>query len=234
MCAGGGGGGGRRVEWALPFPPALGEQAAHLASTAADAVRAASAAASASAATVAFPLPSPASLELVAQGAIVNYYKGTAADHQHGHHRLPPAMGPHRDDLERTLTPPVVSISLGCAGVFLLGGRSKDERPLPVLLRSGDVVILAGESRLAYHGVARVYACRCAGDGVGAGAGAGESAGAGTGAGAGEQAVCGCEARLPPLFTGGAAGDEEADFREYIRRVRINVNVRQVVEVERG
>ncbi len=40
--------------------------------------------------------------------------------------------------------------------VVSAGGDNKDVAPTPILLRSGDVVVMGGESRLAYHGVPRV------------------------------------------------------------------------------
>ncbi len=66
-------------------------------------------------------------------------------------------MGGHVDDGEEAKESPVVSLSLGPPCIFLLGGHSKDEPPAPVLLRSGDVLILGGKSRLKYHGVPRVF-----------------------------------------------------------------------------
>lgn len=66
-------------------------------------------------------------------------------------------MGGHRDDLELALDKPIVSISMGLPAVFLLGGRTKDDRPvLPILIRSGDVLCMGGASRLNYHGMARL------------------------------------------------------------------------------
>jgi len=77
--------------------------------------------------------------------AIVNYYSPKST------------MGGHRDDLELDFTKPVVSINLGLSAVFLLGGKTKEEGPvLPILVRSGDVMLLGGESRLNFHGMARV------------------------------------------------------------------------------
>ena len=58
----------------------------------------------------------------------------------------------HKDDVENDATWPLVSISLGCPAVFLVGGSSLDQAPLPLLLRPRTVVVLAGSSRLAYHG----------------------------------------------------------------------------------
>ena len=37
--------------------------------------------------------------------------------------------------------------------MFLLGGLGIDEKPTALLIRSGDVVIMSGVSRLCYHGV---------------------------------------------------------------------------------
>ena len=43
--------------------------------------------------------------------------------------------------------------SLGNAAVFLIGGSTRDEEPIPILLRSGDAVVMAGpRCRRAYHG----------------------------------------------------------------------------------
>ena len=43
--------------------------------------------------------------------------------------------------------------SVGSAAIFLFGGTTRDEEPVPILLRSGDVVIMSGpECRRAYHG----------------------------------------------------------------------------------
>ncbi|RDB21008.1 Alpha-ketoglutarate-dependent dioxygenase alkB [Hypsizygus marmoreus] len=63
----------------------------------------------------------------------------------------------HVDRSEICATSPLVSISLGNAAVFLIGGLTRDTEPVPILLRSGDVVIMSGpECRRAYHGVPRI------------------------------------------------------------------------------
>ena len=59
----------------------------------------------------------------------------------------------HVDRSELCATSPLVSISLGCAAVFLIGGPTRDSEPVPILLRSGDVVIMSGPCRRAYHGM---------------------------------------------------------------------------------
>ncbi|CEL59447.1 Alpha-ketoglutarate-dependent dioxygenase abh1 OS=Schizosaccharomyces pombe (strain 972 / ATCC 24843) GN=abh1 PE=2 SV=3 [Rhizoctonia solani AG-1 IB] len=63
----------------------------------------------------------------------------------------------HVDRSEISSTTPLVSISLGNAAIFLIGGLSRDVEPIPILLRSGDVVIMSGPGcRRAYHGVPRI------------------------------------------------------------------------------
>ncbi len=51
----------------------------------------------------------------------------------------------------------------GQSAIFLIGGES---RPTPILLRSGDVVIMSSEARLAYHGVPRILGPSLDGGGV--------------------------------------------------------------------
>ena len=45
---------------------------------------------------------------------------------------------------------------MGCPAIFLLGHQTKDVAPIPILVRSGDIIIMSGESRYCYHGVAGV------------------------------------------------------------------------------
>ena len=79
------------------------------------------------------------------EAAIINFY-------QNGN-----IMGGHQDDVESTFDHPVLSISIGCPCIFLLGGFNKEDDPLPILLRSGDVLFMGGPSRLRYHGVPKVF-----------------------------------------------------------------------------
>ena len=76
--------------------------------------------------------------------ALVNFYR-------EGH-----TLGGHKDDAEQQKTCPIVSISVGCDAVFLMGGQTKDVVPTAVWLHSGDAVILSGLARQCYHGVPRV------------------------------------------------------------------------------
>ena len=66
-------------------------------------------------------------------------------------------MGLHRDEDEEIFEAPVVSISLGDDCLFRIGGSERGGPTRAIRLGSGDIVVLAGDSRLAYHGVDRIY-----------------------------------------------------------------------------
>jgi alkylated DNA repair protein (DNA oxidative demethylase) len=78
------------------------------------------------------------------EACLVNLYQGTAR------------MGLHQDRDEADLTQPVVSISLGDAALFRIGGTERGEPTQSVWLGSGDVAVLEGAGRLAYHGIDRI------------------------------------------------------------------------------
>ncbi|MEM6386016.1 MAG: alpha-ketoglutarate-dependent dioxygenase AlkB [Pseudomonadota bacterium] len=65
-------------------------------------------------------------------------------------------MGLHRDQDEANTDWPVVSISLGDDAQFRVGGLNRREPTKSIWLASGDVVVLTGASRLAYHGIDRI------------------------------------------------------------------------------
>jgi alkylated DNA repair protein (DNA oxidative demethylase) len=66
-------------------------------------------------------------------------------------------MGLHQDSDEGDFSAPVVSISLGCAALFRYGGAKRNGPTKSIKLQSGDVVVLGGASRLAFHGIDRIY-----------------------------------------------------------------------------
>jgi alkylated DNA repair protein (DNA oxidative demethylase) len=65
-------------------------------------------------------------------------------------------MGLHQDRDESEFAAPVVSLSLGDTCLFRVGGTRRNDPTRSVRLASGDAVVLAGESRLAFHGVHRI------------------------------------------------------------------------------
>ncbi len=79
------------------------------------------------------------------QACLVNFYDASAR------------MGLHQDRDETDLAAPVLSVSLGDACLFRIGGTERGQPTRSFRLESGDIVILGGESRLAFHGVDRIY-----------------------------------------------------------------------------
>ena len=67
-------------------------------------------------------------------------------------------MGLHQDRDEEELTAPVVSLSLGDTAPFRVGGLQRNAPTRSFRLTSGDAMSLAGEARLAFHGVDRIMA----------------------------------------------------------------------------
>jgi alkylated DNA repair protein (DNA oxidative demethylase) len=65
-------------------------------------------------------------------------------------------MGMHRDANENAYDAPVVSISLGDPAVFRVGGLERGGPTVSTALESGDVALMGGAARLAYHGVDRI------------------------------------------------------------------------------
>ena len=78
------------------------------------------------------------------EACLVNFYTGSAK------------MGLHQDRDEEDFAAPVVSISLGDTAIFRIGGTTRNSKTQSLKLASGDVLVMGGESRLAFHGIDRV------------------------------------------------------------------------------
>ena len=65
-------------------------------------------------------------------------------------------MSLHQDRDETDFAYPVLSVSLGDTAVFRIGGTSRRDPTRSVRLSSGDVCLLDGGARLAFHGVDRI------------------------------------------------------------------------------
>ena len=69
----------------------------------------------------------------------------------------------HRDVSEESDNG-LVSISIGCDGIFIAGLEGEDDEnttTLIVRLRSGDAVYMSGRSRYAWHGVPQIISDTC-------------------------------------------------------------------------
>lgn len=75
---------------------------------------------------------------------LVNYYAEGAR------------MGMHQDKDEASFEWPVLSVSLGDAGLFRIGNTTRGGKTESLWLESGDVVVMGGAARLTYHGLDRI------------------------------------------------------------------------------
>jgi alkylated DNA repair protein (DNA oxidative demethylase) len=75
---------------------------------------------------------------------LINYYDQNAK------------MGLHQDKDETDFNWPVLSISLGDDALFRVGNVTHGGKTESVWLNSGDVVLIGGDARLAYHGIDRI------------------------------------------------------------------------------
>lgn len=82
--------------------------------------------------------------ERVPDSCLINYYGENAS------------MGMHQDKDENCLDWPVISISLGDDALFRMGNDVRGGKTQSIWLKSGDVVVLEGASRMAFHGVDKI------------------------------------------------------------------------------
>jgi alkylated DNA repair protein (DNA oxidative demethylase) len=75
---------------------------------------------------------------------LVNYYADGAR------------MGLHQDRDEGDFSWPVVSISLGDDALFRVGGLRRGDPTRSTWLVSGDLAVIGGDARLAFHGIDRI------------------------------------------------------------------------------
>ena len=79
-----------------------------------------------------------------AEAAIVNFYPLSAS------------LSGHTDHSENNLAAPLISISIGQSAIFLLGGSTVQQAPAAFMVRSGDILVMEKEARLAYHAVPKI------------------------------------------------------------------------------
>ena len=78
------------------------------------------------------------------EACLVNFYAAGAK------------MGLHQDRDEQEFDAPVLSVSLGDAALFRIGGTTRGGKTTSLKLASGDVLLFGGEARLVYHGIDRI------------------------------------------------------------------------------
>lgn len=76
------------------------------------------------------------------EAGIINFY------------HLDSTLSAHQDRSEKNMNAPLISISFGSSSIFLIGDTSKyTRRPRALLIKSGDIVVMSGKARLAYHAI---------------------------------------------------------------------------------
>ncbi len=79
------------------------------------------------------------------EACLINHYEPTSK------------MGLHQDRDEQDFDAPVLSVSLGDTCLFRVGENTRSGGTKSIKLQSGDVLVMGGEGRLAFHGVDRIY-----------------------------------------------------------------------------
>ncbi|KAJ2956065.1 hypothetical protein NQZ79_g8042 [Umbelopsis isabellina] len=82
--------------------------------------------------------------DFIPEAGIVNYYQ------------LKDTLMAHVDRSELNMEAPLISISLGHDCIYLIGGPTRNTSPTAIRLRSGDIMVMTGKGRSAYHGVPKV------------------------------------------------------------------------------
>lgn len=126
-----------------------------------------------------------------AEAAIVNYY------------HLDSTLSGHTDHSEQNLEAPLFSFSFGQSAIFLIGGKTIDEKPSAMYIHSGDIVIMSKDSRQCYHAVPKIIKTNC------------------------EPWNDECELKSSDLSVDKNIHWEP--FNNYLSYSRININVRQVL-----
>ncbi|KAI8817682.1 2OG-Fe(II) oxygenase superfamily-domain-containing protein [Fimicolochytrium jonesii] len=85
----------------------------------------------------------------ISEAGIINFYQERDA------------LMAHQDRSEINTEAPLISFSFGNSSVFLIGSENRDDTPIPILLRSGDVLVMHGNSRRAYHALPRILGGTC-------------------------------------------------------------------------
>ncbi|KAI3656094.1 hypothetical protein MP638_000630 [Amoeboaphelidium occidentale] len=78
------------------------------------------------------------------EAGIVNFYQ------------INDALTGHVDRSELNMEAPLVSLSFGHSCVYLIGTATREDYPRGIMIRSGDILLLSGDARRAFHGVPRI------------------------------------------------------------------------------
>ncbi|XP_041352727.1 nucleic acid dioxygenase ALKBH1-like isoform X2 [Gigantopelta aegis] len=102
--------------------------------------------------------PFPADLSFLAAyiAAVLGYPQFSAEAGIVNYYHMDSTLAGHTDHSEFDHDAPLISISFGQEAIFLIGGVTKETEPSAIFLRHGDICVMAGASRLAYHAVPKI------------------------------------------------------------------------------
>lgn len=83
--------------------------------------------------------------DFIPDACLINFYEPGAK------------MGLHQDKDEKDFSQPIITVCLGDAADFMVGGFARADKATPVKVRSGDVLLMGGESRMRFHGIRKIY-----------------------------------------------------------------------------
>ncbi|KAJ3176514.1 hypothetical protein HDU87_005208 [Geranomyces variabilis] len=78
------------------------------------------------------------------EAGIINFYQ------------LGDALMAHQDRSEENALAPLISFSFGNSCIYLIGSDTRDVAPTPILLQNGDILVMHGSARRAFHSVPRI------------------------------------------------------------------------------
>ncbi len=131
------------------------------------------------------------------EAAIINFYP------------LGSTLAAHTDHSE-ICDSPLFSLSFGQSAIFLIGGETREIEPLPILLESGDMLVMSGRSRFLFHSVPRIFKDKEIQHRWNS-----------------DQATTNCNDLNQDILNECRNDDKWKFFNEYLDDSRINVNVRQ-------
>jgi len=150
--------------------------------------------------------------DYMAETGIINYYPEGST------------MGGHTDHYEDALSQPLIAYSFGQSAVYLIGGQTRNVKPEAIWVRSGDMMLMTGESRTAFHAVPRIMTksmksapydigtCPLALPNVGVE----------------ETPLCTTVEKHDHFCRDETRTDSWEEFAKYLSKTRININIRQV------
>jgi alkylated DNA repair protein (DNA oxidative demethylase) len=66
-------------------------------------------------------------------------------------------MGLHQDKDEKDFAQPIFTVCLGDTADFMVGGFARTDKAHAMKVKSGDVVVMGGASRMRFHGIRKIY-----------------------------------------------------------------------------